>query len=323
MAVMVLISTGLAVHAVRLHHRLDKAVETGNILGQTLAVQQDQLHRLAAAHQEQTQKLIKKEMTALDQELALLELNHRFRTFADDLTTLQEKSRDLTTLETSIRFLAGLKNPDVAGPFQGVGGVDEKICPALSFSFDNNPDNALKAMEDTVAATRQQLTRRLQGLTALQKDLEEKNALVTATPGIKPAKGTVTSPFGYRHSPFNRKREFHSGIDIANRRGTPVHATAGGTVQFARHKWLIGNLVTIDHGRGFLTKYGHLDKILVKEGDPVTRGDIIGLMGNTGNSTGSHVHYEVLVNGRPRNPANYFTIPSILAQKPHFPDPAK
>jgi len=82
-------------------------------------------------------------------------------------------------------------------------------------------------------------------------------------------------------------------------------ATANGRVSYAGKKMLIGNLVTIDHGHGLVTKYGHLKKLLVKRGDKVKRGDVIGLMGNTGRSTGPHVHYEVRVNGLPVNPAHY------------------
>jgi murein DD-endopeptidase MepM/ murein hydrolase activator NlpD len=96
-------------------------------------------------------------------------------------------------------------------------------------------------------------------------------------------------------------------MDIANNKGTPVVASARGTVIFAQKKWLIGNLVVIDHGNGIVTKYGHLDKILVKKEDQVNRGDTIGLMGNTGKSTGPHVHYEVLVDGESQDPSRYFS----------------
>ncbi|MCK5695337.1 MAG: M23 family metallopeptidase, partial [Desulfobacula sp.] len=115
----------------------------------------------------------------------------------------------------------------------------------------------------------------------------------------------ITSKFGYRTSPFTGRREFHSGLDISNKSGTKIIATANGRISYAARKMYIGNLVVIDHGHGRVTKFGHLKKILVKQGQRVKRGDVIALLGNTGRSTGPHVHYEVRINGTPVNPLKY------------------
>jgi murein DD-endopeptidase MepM/ murein hydrolase activator NlpD len=128
---------------------------------------------------------------------------------------------------------------------------------------------------------------------------------VSSTPSIWPTKGWLSSGFGYRISPFTGLREFHKGLDISNREGTKVIATADGVVTFAGKNGLFGDMIKIDHGHGIMTRYGHLEKMLIKRGDVVKRGDVIGLMGNTGRSTGPHLHYEVFLNGLPVNPKKY------------------
>ena len=106
-------------------------------------------------------------------------------------------------------------------------------------------------------------------------------------------------------SPFTGQGNFHSGIDIANRVNTPVNSSADGVVSFVGHKGTLGLLVIIDHGHGMTTRYAHLSKSLMKTGESVSRGDEIALMGNSGRSTGPHLHYEVIMNGIPVNPVRY------------------
>ena len=136
-------------------------------------------------------------------------------------------------------------------------------------------------------------------------------AVMGSLPSILPTDGYVSSGFGYRLSPFNGRRLHHNGIDFAVNYGTPVRATADGTITSAgRHRFL-GNVVTVDHGFGITTRYGHNSKILVQIGDHVRRGDIIAKAGSTGHSTGPHVHYEVWLNHRRTDPSRFmFEIPS-------------
>jgi murein DD-endopeptidase MepM/ murein hydrolase activator NlpD len=111
------------------------------------------------------------------------------------------------------------------------------------------------------------------------------------------------SGFGYRSDPFNHHSAMHPGLDLAGPIGTPIYATADGVV--LRAGWNsggYGNLVEIDHGRGITTRYGHMSAILVRPGDRITRGQQVGRMGSTGRSTGSHLHYEVRIDGRAVNP---------------------
>jgi murein DD-endopeptidase MepM/ murein hydrolase activator NlpD len=167
-------------------------------------------------------------------------------------------------------------NPPAAGQPSGVGGPFEKI---------GNP--TFKALFNS-----------WKKLDQLQND-------VIAIPSDKPinAAVTFTSAFGVRDDPFHRGAAMHPGIDLAGAYGTPIYATADGVV--TRAGWNsggYGNLVELDHGRGIMTRYGHMSAILVHAGDHVTRGQQIGRMGSTGRSTGNHLHYEVRIDGRPVNP---------------------
>jgi murein DD-endopeptidase MepM/ murein hydrolase activator NlpD len=137
------------------------------------------------------------------------------------------------------------------------------------------------------------------------KKLDQLQDGVIAVPSEKPIKTNVefTSGFGVRSDPFRGSAAMHPGIDLAGQYGTPIYATADGTV--LRAGWNsggYGNLVEIDHGRGITTRYGHMSKILVSEGQHVTRGQQVGRMGSTGRSTGNHLHYEVRIDGRAVNP---------------------
>jgi len=122
------------------------------------------------------------------------------------------------------------------------------------------------------------------------------------------ARISVTSPFGYRPDPWTGAREFHVGVDLRGAVGTPVYATAPGIVSFAGVATGYGNLVTIEHGYGLQTRYSHLQKILVRVGAPVDLHQEIGLLGNTGWSTGPHLLYETRVDGQPRNPLNFIKV---------------
>lgn len=143
----------------------------------------------------------------------------------------------------------------------------------------------------------------------LQTDLITKNADVTSTmPSIWPVKGVVTSGFGGRTDPVYGGYATHDGVDIANDYGTPIEATAAGVVSFAGVAGGYGELVEINHGNGFVTRYGHASVLLVSEGMKITKGQTIALMGSSGKSTGSHTHYEVDINGTPVDPMLFLPI---------------
>jgi murein DD-endopeptidase MepM/ murein hydrolase activator NlpD len=135
------------------------------------------------------------------------------------------------------------------------------------------------------------------------------------TPSIPPTAGYLSSPFGIRLSPFSRRNEtdegllgFHAGIDITNVENTPIQATADGEVVEAGWMDRYGNGVLLGHSQQLQTLYAHMARVRVKTGQKVTRGDILGDMGRTGNATGVHLHYEVRLNGRPVNPMPYMRL---------------
>lgn len=124
-----------------------------------------------------------------------------------------------------------------------------------------------------------------------------------------PHHGRITSRFGYRRNPFtNRGREMHSGVDLKGRTGDRVKSTAKGTVTFSGYEGQYGYVVKIKHANNFETRYAHLSKPLVKKGQKIAAGDIIGLLGSTGRSTGPHLHYEILKNNKKVNPEKYFSL---------------
>jgi murein DD-endopeptidase MepM/ murein hydrolase activator NlpD len=170
--------------------------------------------------------------------------------------------------------------------------------------------SSLSSPEDTFGVLRDLLRGLESRLTYVRKDVERRAALASSTPSIWPAQGWLTGTFGGRSDPFTGEPGFHQGIDISTEKGQPVFATADGTVDSASYTGDYGNLVVLSHGFGLSTRYGHLSSFAVKPGEQVKRGDVIGYVGSTGRSTGSHVHYEILANGAPINPLQLLTQPS-------------
>ena len=129
-----------------------------------------------------------------------------------------------------------------------------------------------------------------------------------AIPSVHPVETmNFTSNFGIRSDPFQHTARMHAGVDIPGATGTPIYATADGTIAHAERMGGYGNMVEIDHGKGIATRYGHLSRLLVEPGAHVTRGQLIALMGSTGRSTGPHLHYEVRIDGHAVNPVPFLT----------------
>lgn len=173
--------------------------------------------------------------------------------------------------------------------------------PVLGGAF-GSPDNAFGALRELLGAIEERLA-------SVRNGVEKQQALASATPSIWPVTGWLTSGYGSRQDPFTGGADFHPGLDISAGYGRPVHATADGTVIGAEFSGNYGNLVTIDHGFGISTRYGHLSRFAVMNGQQVRRGAILGYVGSTGRSTSSHLHYEILVNGKLTNPLKLLTRP--------------
>jgi murein DD-endopeptidase MepM/ murein hydrolase activator NlpD len=161
---------------------------------------------------------------------------------------------------------------------------------------------ALQTPENTFGLLRELLEGIESRLRSVQVDVDNRNALAAATPSIWPAHGWLTSRVGSREDPITGGRDFHPGLDISADHGSPVYATADGTVVEAERQTGYGNLIVVEHGYGLESRYGHLSRYKARTGEKVKRGDVLGFVGSTGRSTGSHLHYEVRLNGRLLNP---------------------
>ncbi|WP_341676760.1 M23 family metallopeptidase [Niveibacterium sp. SC-1] len=168
------------------------------------------------------------------------------------------------------------------------------------------PPRLGEAMPSPVDELQAELDRIEQHLHRVNQAAAQRNATYMFFPSRLPIAGVpLGSPFGNRVDPITHRLAFHGGLDFAADPGTPVHAAAGGTVVVARFHPEFGNLIEIDHGDGLSTRYAHASRLLVKEGDVVTPGQVVSLVGSTGRSTGPHLHFEVLRDGQYMDPATY------------------
>lgn len=212
---------------------------------------------------------------------------------------LRKNIDDFEEYAKKLNVWAGLKSPEVMRELGvGSGGRDEnqQVNPT-------NPtlDPGLEKAE-SIAQKAQGIDKNLNTLARILEDQAYRRA---TSPSIWPTVGWRTSNFGKRKDPFTGVEEFHYGIDIAASHGSPIYATADGTVIKVKTEKTGGRVVTINHGGGITTVYCHMSKFNVKEGQKVKRWDVIGYVGQTGKAIGPHVHYEVQINGRSVNPNNY------------------
>ncbi len=225
-----------------------------------------------------------------------------------------ELAAQISTLQTAISDL----------------GQDAQLDPAARRAIDNLPAlvrNRAMGGGNTPAATQPAVVATLgspdstfgilQGLLAsletrletVRTGVEKQQELAAATPSIWPVVGYLSSMFGRRADPFTGGLDFHSGLDIAANRGTPIRATADGTIESAGYAGDYGNAVVVRHGFGISTRYGHMSRISARKGQKVRRGDVIGYVGSTGRATSTHLHYEILLNGQTINPLRLLARP--------------
>lgn len=207
---------------------------------------------------------------------------------------------ELVAKEEAIRTIFDLPVIDAEARQLGIGGPTD---PDLAFITP-------------ATATALAVTSEVEGLarlSAFEKEryqevfdlLAKKRDRLDHTPSIMPTRGYISRGFGHKNDPFTGVRRLHPGMDIANKTGTPIYAPADGRVSSVRVNGGMGKMIVIDHGYGLKTRYGHLSKYAIKVGQRVKRGEIIAYMGNTGYSTGPHLHYELLKNGKSVNPYKY------------------
>ena len=215
-----------------------------------------------------------------------------------------DRMEELRQFDKKIRILASYQTPRDKKMPLGIGGAVSTDVRLKEF-IDSDNQKLVAEMRKSLSAMNEDAAYREQSFNELLSFLREQKSILVATPSLWPVRGWVTSEFGMRESPFAAGIEFHNGIDIATRHGKEIIAPADGLVVEASSRAADGNYIKIEHGHGYATLYLHLSKFAVKEGMRVKRGDVIGYVGDTGRSTGSHLHYTVLVNNVSVNPRRY------------------
>lgn len=210
----------------------------------------------------------------------------------------------LRQFERKIKIMANLEGNLDKQHLLGLGGSLREE-NRIKAKLEGDQKELLAEMHREIDQLTEEADLREKNLSEILEFFREQKSLQAATPTLWPVLGWVTSEFGYRISPFTGGREFHAGIDIATRFGKPIIAPADGIVAEVTYRQDLGHTVKIEHGHQFATQYGHLMKTVVKEGTSVKRGQVIGYVGNSGQSTGPHLHYAVFVNGVAINPRKY------------------
>ncbi len=230
-------------------------------------------------------------------------LRNQLGMFSVKLGELDKRLATLNERGNQLRAVVDLPKIDEDVMKVGVGGIDERV----DYSATPDINDMLNRLQSTTNKAERELQLQAQNYIDVQKQYESQRVQFAHLPSIRPIDGFFTSSFGLRLHPILDVYKEHEGQDIACDIGTLVYATADGVVDFAgpAHDGL-GIKVEINHGYGYKTIYGHLSKVLVKEGKKVRRGDLIARSGNTGLSTAPHLHYEVRLNGVPRDPKSYF-----------------
>jgi len=223
----------------------------------------------------------------------------------------QQVERGLAYLEMTrktdrqLRKMLGM-NPNLIDDSDFMGGPNASDLSDFRRLLSNKASEIREtSLNNSIFKMQEESRRRLSSYAEVTWYITNKHNTARATPSIWPVSGRITSYFGYRVAPLQAASDYHLGLDIANEPGTPVHATADGVVRYAGWANGYGLSMVLDHGFAYSTLYGHFSELTVKEGEQVKRGQLIGRMGSTGTSTGPHLHYEVWVDGMPKNPIKY------------------
>lgn len=224
--------------------------------------------------------------------------------FSARIEDLEKQLSKLKEFDKKIRIIANLEKGQETTPSMGMGGPSPSD---VRDKLKKEKDNAglVHQMKSDVERLQSEAMSREDSLSELEKLLQVKREMLAHTPSVWPVQGWVTSGFGFRTNPFTGLAQMHEGLDISNRVGTPIVAPANGIISDVGNDIAVGKVVVIFHGFGITSRYGHLNKVFVKVGQRVKRGDKIAEVGMTGKTTGPHLHYEVKINGVSVNPVRY------------------
>ena len=224
--------------------------------------------------------------------------------FSGRIEDLERQLSKLKDFDKKIRIIANLDKAEEIAASMGMGGpspsdIREKL------KGEKDESGLVRQMRSDIERLQAESLSREESLSEIEKLLQDKKEMMAHTPSVWPVLGWVTSGFGFRTNPFTGLSQMHEGLDISNRLGTVVTASGSGMISDTGTDLSHGKFVVISHGFGMTSRYNHLNKVLVKAGQKVKRGDKIGEVGLTGRTTGPHLHYEVRVNGIPVNPMRY------------------
>ena len=243
------------------------------------------------------------ELQSMRQEL--MQQKAQVQNFALNMLDYKRQMFLLRDLDTKLRRAVSLGPRDKAQQVLGIGGPDELGLQNLANMGEKKQEEALKEMHQELTQLKGAASKQETSLQMLIEYFEDKRSLYASTPSVWPVRGWVTSHFGNRLSPFSGILKFHEGMDIAAQTGMPVVSPADGVVIKAGFGTGYGNMVELSHGYGIKTLFAHNSRLNVKAGQRIKRGDVIAYVGDSGSSTGPHLHYEVRLNGLPVNPVRY------------------
>ncbi|MEJ2723687.1 MAG: M23 family metallopeptidase [Deltaproteobacteria bacterium] len=223
---------------------------------------------------------------------------------AQKIDRITRRMNELKDFDKKLRTMVNLEKADDSQQIVGIGGSNAALSNPDS-SVEKAHQKLVRLMYRSLDNLDKEISLETQEKAELLEYMRSQKSMLLCTPSIWPTKGWISSGFGYRISPFTNEKEFHRGLDICNRMGASIIAPSDGVVTNVGWDFGYGKTIVIKHGYGLTTKYAHLNKILVRKGEVVKRGQEIGNVGNSGRSTGPHLHYEVLLNGVPVNPLQY------------------
>jgi len=225
--------------------------------------------------------------------------------FVQKVKGFEHNMARLENFDRKLRIVTSLEGKGASAQMWGVGGSNHNEVNIYDSILPGRSKDIIAELDRDMDELKNQAKFQEISFQELDEFFRGQESLLSSTPSIWPVRGWVTSGFGYRISPFTNMKEIHEGLDVATRMDTSVVSSADGIVVRVGNDVSYGNIVEIDHGYGVVTRYGHNARILVNTGDKVKRGQAIAEVGNTGRSTGPHLHYEVMVNSIPTNPLNY------------------
>ncbi|MBL7175908.1 MAG: M23 family metallopeptidase [Desulfobacteraceae bacterium] len=217
---------------------------------------------------------------------------------------INRKMIELNKFDHKLRVMVNLETSEDNPQFLGIGGSDPTVLES-DYTVEKAHKKLVRLMHHSLDNLNTEISVQIQDKAELYRFLQEQKSMLACTPSIWPTKGWVSSDFGYRISPFTNEREFHKGLDISASMKTLIIAPADGVVSTVGRTHGYGRMLHINHGYGLKTVYAHLAQSLVTKGKYVKRGQKIALLGNSGRTTGPHLHYEVHLNGVPVNPLRY------------------